>query len=172
MEWLGTPYLPDTAEDLAARIDRTADALEEGFDFIHVHTKAPDEAAHTKDPAAKVAAIEACDEGLAQLFERDLVTEENLVIVTGDHGTPSGTRLIHSGDPVPLAAVGRYTWPDGVAALDEKSCASGSLGHLAGSELMPTILDLTDRVKYAGAKLTPANAGFWPEEYETLKVEE
>jgi 2,3-bisphosphoglycerate-independent phosphoglycerate mutase len=172
MEWLGTPYQHDTAEDLAARIDRAADALEEGFDFVHVHTKAPDEAAHTKDPAAKVAAIEACDEGLAQIFERELVTEENLVIVTGDHGTPSGTRLIHSGDPVPLAAVGRYTWPDGVAALDEKSCASGSFGHLAGSELMPTILDLTDRVKYAGAKLTPANAGFWPKDYPTLKVDE
>jgi 2,3-bisphosphoglycerate-independent phosphoglycerate mutase len=172
MDWLGTPYLPDTAEDVAMRIDRAADALEDGSDFVHVHTKAPDVAGHTKDPHAKVAAIEACDEGLGRLFERGLAEGDDLLIVTGDHGTPSGTPLIHSGDPVPLVVVGRYAWADDVAAFDEKRCAGGSLGHLDGEELMPTVLDLTDRVKYAGAKLTPEVGPFWPREYPTLTVDD
>jgi len=38
-------------------------------DFIHVHTKAPDQAAHTKDPARKQEVIDCLDRGLDELVE-------------------------------------------------------------------------------------------------------
>ena len=54
---------PDPGADLARRITLARDALA-GYDFIHVHTKAPDEAAHLKDPERKKHVIEALDAAL------------------------------------------------------------------------------------------------------------
>lgn len=171
MRWYGCTYLPDWTEDLRARIALGAEAVRDGCDFVHVHTKAPDVAGHTKDPMRKRDVIEALDAALPALWDEGLVTPENLVIVTGDHGTPSGTDLIHSGDAVPIAMAGAGTYADGVAAFDERSCAAGSLGHLYGSELMPEALNRIGRIKYMNAKLTPAGGIFWPRATEPFRPE-
>jgi 2,3-bisphosphoglycerate-independent phosphoglycerate mutase len=170
LEWYGCSYLPDWTEDLRARIELARRAVEDGCEFVHVHTKAPDVAGHTKDPAHKRDVIAALDAAIPALWDTGLVSAENLVIVTGDHGTPSGTELVHSGDAVPLAMVGAGTLVDGVTAFDELACASGSLGHLEGSDIIPEALNRIARIKYMSAKLTPAGGIFWPEETEPLRV--
>ena len=170
MDWYGCDYLPDWTDDLRARIALGARAVAEGHEFVHVHTKAPDVAGHTKDPARKRDVIEALDAAVPALWEAGLVSPDNLVIVTGDHGTPSGTELVHSGDAVPIAIVGAGTLADPVTAFDELSCASGSLGHLEGRDIMPEALNRIGRIKYMSAKLTPAGGIFWPERTEPLRV--
>jgi 2,3-bisphosphoglycerate-independent phosphoglycerate mutase len=171
MDWYGCEYLPDWTDDLRARIALARRAVDEGCGFVHVHTKGPDDAGHTKDPTRKRDVIAALDAAIPALWDEGLVTPENLVIVTGDHGTPSGTDLVHSGDAVPIAMVGAGTLVDAVSAFDELSCAAGSLGHLEGRDLMPEALNRIGRIKYMSAKLTPAGGIFWPEVMEPLRVE-
>jgi len=63
-------YLDDPGDDLARRIDIAFEMLDSDVcDFVHVHTKLVDHAAHTKDPDLKRKTIEACDSGLARLAE-------------------------------------------------------------------------------------------------------
>lgn len=171
MRWYGCEYLPDWTADLRARIALAARAVRDGCEFVHVHTKAPDEAGHTKDPLRKRDVIEALDAAIPALWDEGLATPENLVIVTGDHGTPSGTDLVHSGDAVPLAMVGAATFADSVTAFDERSCAAGSLGHIMGSELLPEALNRIGRIKYMSAKLTPGGGIFWPSRTEPLRLD-
>jgi 2,3-bisphosphoglycerate-independent phosphoglycerate mutase len=171
MDWYGVDYLPDWTDDLRMRIGVAARAIAEGHDYVHVHTKAPDVAGHTKDPETKRAVLEALDAAIPALWDEGLVSLENLVIVTGDHGTPSGTELVHSGDAVPFAMVGASTYADAVTSFDERACAAGSLGHLEGRDVLPTILNAVGRIKYMSAKLTPAGGIWWPETTEPLRVE-
>jgi len=171
MEWYGVDYLPDWTADLRMRLATAARAVAEGHDFVHVHTKAPDVAGHTKDPARKRDVIAALDAAIPALWDEGLACAENLVIVTGDHGTPSGTELVHSGDPVPFAMLGPSTYPDGVTAFDERSCAAGDLGHLEGRDVLPTALNAVGRIKYMSAKLTPAGGIWWPDATERLIVD-
>lgn len=172
MKWFGVKYLPNWRDDLINRLKIAEKALDEGYDFIHVHTKGPDDAAHKKNPSLKRDVIAQLDEGLGYLFESSLLSDENLIIVTGDHGTPSGTRLLHSGEPVPMVMIGRYTWADGIERFDEKSCTLGGLGRVDGKDMMPTILNLTDRIKYYSAKLQPFNGIYWPENLNLFTVED
>lgn len=171
MRWYGCEYLSDWTEDLRARIALAATAVADGCEFVHIHTKAPDTAGHTKDPLGKRSVIEALDAAIPALWDTGLVTSDNLVIVTGDHGTPSGTGLVHSGDAVPIAMVGPATYADDVTAFDERSCAAGSLGHIEGRDLMPDALNRIGRIKYMSAKLTPGGGIYWPSRTEPLRVE-
>lgn len=172
MDWYGVEYLPDWTVDLRMRIGVAARAVADGHDYVHVHTKAPDVAGHTKDPARKRDVIEALDAALPALWDEGLVAPKNLVIVTGDHGTPSGGELVHSGDAVPFAMVGPSTYADVVTAFDERSCAAGSLGHLEGRDVLPIVLNAVGRIKYMTAKLTPAGGIWWPDSTEPLRIDE
>ncbi len=168
MSYRHLPYASDWTDDMRARIAAAAGAFAEGADFVHVHTKAPDEAGHRKDPALKRDVIAALDAGLGELGE--LADEGTLVVVTGDHGTPSGTGLIHSGDAPPILIAGPGVPTDDVAAFSERACARGVLGHLDGADLMPTLLNLRGTVRYLGAKLSAEVGLHWPEEYERFTV--
>lgn len=149
-------YLDDPGQDLARRVDTALNMLKEGrFDFVHVHTKLVDHAAHKKDPQLKLRTIEACDKGLARLAALD--DPDMLLIVTADHATPSSgdALLIHSGEPVPIAVVGRHVPIDGVGRFSERACASGLLGWMGASDLMPQVLNWSDRTGYYGARMSP-----------------
>ena len=132
------------------------------FDFVHVHTKAPDVAAHTKDPERKRSVIESLDNALSYAVKEIVTDDELLFIVTSDHSTPSSGRMIHSGEPVPLMMRGKHVRVDDVSKFNETSCQMGALGLLRGPELMYTILSLTDRGKLWGLMDSPANAPYFP----------
>lgn len=142
--------------DLGRRLDRAMELLDGACEFVHVHTKVPDHAAHTKDPRHKVEQIEQLDTALERLTRSRLWEDDTVVAVTADHATPSSGPLIHSGEAVPLAVVGGATGRDEVATFDEGACRGGRLGQLVGADLMPVLLNAADRAAFLGQRSTPA----------------
>ncbi len=161
----------DAADDIAQRLQIAREALD-NYDFIHVHTKAPDEAAHTKDPRAKVRVIEALDRGIARAIPTLLDDPRVLLVVTADHSTPSEGPLIHSGEGVPLLMCGSGIRRDRVRRFDEVSVAPGALGTLRGRELLLLILNHLDRAKLVGIMDTPSDQPYWPGEYAPFTLHE
>jgi len=170
LDHLGERYLEDPADDLAKRLRTAAGLLRDGYGFVHVHTKAPDVAGHTKNPAHKRDVIAKLDEALGLLREHDFLPDDTLVCVTGDHGTPSGTALIHSGDPVPLLLFGEGAYADRVSAFGERACVDGGLGQFEGRDLMPMMLDRVGLTRYLGGRLTPEATLAWPREWEPFRL--
>jgi 2,3-bisphosphoglycerate-independent phosphoglycerate mutase len=156
--------------DLAERIHMAYDCLNQ-YDFIHVHTKTPDEAAHEKNPMTKKSVIESLDKGIGKVIQPLLEDPELLVIVTADHSTPSSGPLIHSGESVPILFHGGGVRRDRVRQFDEISAASGVLGNLRGKELIYMILNHLNRSKLHGIMDTPVDQPYWPGKYNPLKLE-
>ncbi|GFN36132.1 alkaline phosphatase family protein [Tepidimicrobium xylanilyticum] len=121
-------------------------ALKSDYDFIHLHTKETDEAAHTKDPRNKVKVLEEIDSQIGPLVESAL-NEDIFLVVTGDHTTPSFGPMIHSGEPVPIMFIGKNTRVDYVDTFGERSCTRGSI-RMYGSDLMQMLLNYTDRAQF------------------------
>ena len=140
-------------------------------DFVYVHTKALDEAAHTKNPLRKKEVIEALDRALAFALEAMVTDPDTLLVITADHATNSTGAMIHSGEAVPLLMVGKYTWRDQVTRFDEVNCAQGSLGLVRGKELMHLILNFLDRGKLMGLRDSPRDQPYFPGKSRPLKVE-
>ena len=114
-------------DDLRERLKHAKSSTD--YDFIHVHTKAPDQAAHTKDPEHKKATIESLDRALAYAIDEIITDETILFVITADHSTASTGAMIHSGETVPLTMIGKYTRRDDVRKFNEVSCAGALLGR-------------------------------------------
>lgn len=117
----------DPGRDLAERLRLACDALPT-HDFVHVHTKAADQAAHRKDPGAKREVIEVLGRGIGEAVEPLAEDPYVLLAVTADHSTPSSGPLVHSGETVPLTLCGQGVRRDAVTRYDEVSAAQGALG--------------------------------------------
>jgi 2,3-bisphosphoglycerate-independent phosphoglycerate mutase len=142
------------------------------YDFIHVHTKMPDEAAHTKKPRYKIEVIEALDRAMDFAAQTIVPDPETLLVVTADHSTPSSGAMIHSGETVPLTMVGRYPRRDMVTAFNEIDCAVGGLGPVRGKELMYLILNFLDRAKMKGLMDTTIDQPYTLGHYRPLTLKE
>ena len=129
--------------DLSEGIDS---ALESDCEYVHLHTKDTDEAAHTKKPMNKVYALEEIDKKLSKLIENSQ-NEELLLVVTGDHTTPSSGPLIHSGEAVPIMFIGKNVRVDDVDSFGERSCARGSI-RMNGKDLMQMMLNYSDKAQF------------------------
>ncbi len=181
MEHQQVASLPNLAEDTSMRLESGIRALHDGADFVLVHQKAPDVAGHRKDPVAKRDVLAAIDRGLGGLSKRTPHTFDGralsslppgtIVVVTGDHGTPAGTELIHSGDPVPFAVLADAVAPDEQVSFDERACAQGILGHMLGSDFMPLMLNARGTVRYSGGRLSSHTGLHWPRDYEPFRTE-
>lgn len=147
----------DPREDLARKLDDALSALQSGRDFAFVHTKAPDEASHTGRSARKVAICEELDGALEAVVDLTAADPDVLTVITADHATPSGgsDEVIHSGESVPVVMVGANVRVDRVTSFDEVSCAAGALGLINGADLMPLVLNFTNRARFALSRLTP-----------------
>ncbi|MDZ7833430.1 MAG: alkaline phosphatase family protein [Desulfobacterales bacterium] len=160
----------DAGADIEGRL-RTAFAGIKDYDFFHIHTKTPDEAAHEKDPMLKKTVIESLDAGIGRAISPMMDDPDILLVVTADHSTPSGGPLIHSGESVPLIMAGRGVRKDTVCRFDEIHAAHGALGGLRGKEIMYLILNHLDRAKLGGLMDTPADQPYWPGDYEPFRVD-
>lgn len=155
-------------KDLRERIRMALDDKDHAF--FHVHTKAPDEAAHKGDPKEKRDMITVLDRGLNELV-RALEGEANLLVaITADHSTPSISSLIHSGEPVPLIMAGRKVRRDQMDHFDEISAARGCLGFLRGKELMQMLLNYADRSSLKGHRLGNRERSYFPGNYEPFDL--
>ena len=166
-----TPRETDTTTDFRQKL-RTADSLlAQGYEFVHVHSKAPDVAAHRKDPRGKMRAIEALDVALGPVVERVTNQADLLVVVTGDHATPSSGPLIHSGEAVPiLLAGGPNILSDPVTTFHERAVISGGLGHIRGADVMPLLLNATDRIRLHGVRHQAAARPYWQRRPEPFRL--
>jgi len=153
--------------DLLERLRIAKEASE--YDFIYVHTKAPDEAAHRKDPFLKIKIIEEMDRAIKFLLEEIVPDDDILFVMTSDHSTASTGTMIHSGETVPILMKGLYTRRDCVSAFDEVSCCNGCLGQMRGKEIMYMILNLLDRGKLSGLMDDPVDRPYSPGKYIPLR---
>lgn len=159
----------DPEKDLRKRLKMAREA--EDFEFVHVHTKTPDEAAHTRNPEHKKAVIESLDRALSYAVE-EIITDRNILfIITADHSTASAGSMIHSGETVPLTMIGTHTRKDAVGQFNEIDCAQGGLGLVRGKELMYLILNFLDRGKLWGLMDTPVNQPYFPGNYKPLRID-
>jgi 2,3-bisphosphoglycerate-independent phosphoglycerate mutase len=155
----------DTGEDLRARLACAGELIEAGARFVHVHTKATDDAGHTKEPRAKLEVLEAADPGLAGLLD---LADRAVVAVTGDHATPSTGGVLHTGDPTPLVVAGPTVRPDPVTAFGEAPAASGWYGRVGAAELLPLLFGHANRPVFLGHRATGRRTLALPDEPEPL----
>ncbi len=160
---------PDPCQDLEDRISRAYYQARE-YDFIHVHTKVIDAAAHTKMPVRKKDVIERVDKAFEGLVRHFMYDDEVLWVITSDHSTPSSGTMIHSGETVPITMLGRYVRRDRVNAFNEVDCAQGALGMIKGRELMQLVLNFLDRAKLKGLMDAPWDQPYTPGPYIPLKA--
>jgi 2,3-bisphosphoglycerate-independent phosphoglycerate mutase len=155
-------------EDLKYRLRLAKDAVD--YDLIHVHTKMPDEAGHTKNPWYKKEVIEAIDRAMSVAVNEIIADKEVLLVVTADHSTASSGTMIHTGETVPLMMVGKYVRKDKVGEFNEITCPRGGLGIVRGRELMYLILNFLDKAKMQGLMDTPVDQPYYPGNYRPLTL--
>jgi 2,3-bisphosphoglycerate-independent phosphoglycerate mutase len=146
------PLLEDPAEDMVTRLEAADALIDRGARFVHVHTKATDEAGHTKQPHAKRDVLEALDRGLAGLAD---LADRAIVAVTGDHATPSTHGVLHTADPTPLVVLGPTVRPDRVTEWGELPARDGWWGQVRADELLPLLLGQANRPVLLGHRITP-----------------
>ena len=98
------------------------------YDYFFFHVKKTDSAGEDGDFERKVKVIEHVDQAVVPAI---LELKPDVLIVTGDHSTPSVLKS-HSWHPVPTLLWSRYCLPDGSVEFGERACARGSLGTFAG----------------------------------------
>jgi 2,3-bisphosphoglycerate-independent phosphoglycerate mutase len=139
METVAVPRL--THDDRYAEwADRAAAALDD-YQALYVHLKGPDVPAHDGKAEDKKKIIETIDRAFFGEVLPRLNMRDTVVAVTADHST-SCVREAHTAEPVPLLVSGAGVSPDGTVSFGEREAATGSLGLLAGTEIVPTLVEL------------------------------
>ncbi len=106
------------------------------FDYFFLHIKPTDSRGEDGDAHGKVKVIEEFDEHLPRVLELN----PDVLVITGDHSTPSVWRA-HSWHPVPFLLHSRWVIPDSDASgFNERACAKGMLGHFPMIETMSLML--------------------------------
>ncbi|MFM8172536.1 MAG: 2,3-bisphosphoglycerate-independent phosphoglycerate mutase [Pirellulaceae bacterium] len=116
------------------------------YDFFFLHFKYTDSTGEDGDFQAKVERIEELDRVLPAIES----LKPNVLIVTGDHSTPSYLKS-HSWHPVPTLLVSDCCRPDPHTAFNESTCITGGLGHFESQYLMALALANAGRLGKYGA---------------------
>jgi len=136
----------ETGEKVAEEFD-TLETHWNDFDFFYLHVKKIDSAGEDGDFQRKVNLIEEVDELIPRL--RKLAPD--VLVVTGDHSTPSALAY-HSWHPVPALLWSRHCRPDRVRTFGERACMQGGLGpRFPATDLMPLALANAGRLEKFGA---------------------
>ncbi|MGC1132325.1 MAG: alkaline phosphatase family protein [Nitrososphaeraceae archaeon] len=119
----------------------TIDNLEHN-DGIYVHIKGPDEFGHDGDAQGKKRSIEDIDRVFFGKLRKRLKGDGQIIlIISADHSTPC-IRKAHTADPVPVLFSGDMVKKDASARFTEKYASTGSIGHIMGSMVMRTAIDM------------------------------
>ncbi len=135
-----------TGETVADQLD----TLENNFDnhdFFYFHVKKTDSYGEDGSFQEKVRVIEETDAFIPRLLRLN----PDVILVTGDHSTPSPL-MSHSWHPVPTLLRAKYCRPDRVARFGERDCLAGALGaNLPATSLIPLALANALRLDKFGA---------------------
>ena len=166
--------------DLRRRLESARELLDEGYEFVHLHTKYPDPISHRNDPLGSRDAIEALDRAMAWYWDELAGDPELITVLTTDHTTPSvwvgHPRGVfndqHSGEPGPMVVRGGNVRVDAVTAFGERPVAVGGLGQLRGADFMPVLLNAAERTNMYEMRPTPVHRPYRikPEELEALEL--
>src|SRR5690606_16399750 len=118
----------------------------ERYDFHFVHFKAMDSRGEDGNFDAKVQAIEAVDALIPEVEK----LKPDVLVVTGDHSTPSALRA-HSWHPVPILIASPWTRPAADQTFGERPCMRGELGVFPAMHIMTLALAHAGRLAKFGA---------------------
>jgi 2,3-bisphosphoglycerate-independent phosphoglycerate mutase len=116
------------------------------FDFFFLHYKYTDSTGEDGDFAAKVRKTEEFDAAIPSVR----ALQPDVLIVTGDHSTPSKLKS-HSWHPVPTLLVADSCRTDPCQRFGEAECLRGGLGQFEAKYLMPLALAHAGRLGKFGA---------------------
>jgi len=135
----------DAGDTIASEVE-TLKANWNRFDFFFFHVKKTDSAGEDGDFDAKVKVIEETDTFIPQILELN----PDVLIITGDHSTPSALKS-HSWHELPILFYAKNIRRDTVASFGEVACMQGGLGHIRHTDIMPLALAHADRLTKYGA---------------------
>ncbi len=133
----------------ATTLDEQCSVLETewaNYDFFFIHFKYTDSTGEDGDFDAKVEKIEQLDAVIPRIEALD----PTVLMVTGDHSTPSELQS-HSWHPVPTLLYSRVCRPDACQTFGEADCVRGGLGQFEAKYLMPLALANAGRIGKYGA---------------------
>ena len=116
------------------------------YDFFYVHVKKTDSAGEDGDFDLKVRLLEELDDYIPRL----LALQPEVLVVTGDHSTPS-IMCSHSWHPVPTVIASQWALADAADEFSERGCSAGCLGVAPATSLMALALAHARRLDKFGA---------------------
>ena len=116
------------------------------YDFFFLHIKKIDSYGEDGNFKGKVSKIEEFDRALPKI----LALKPDVLMITGDHSTPSVLRS-HSWHPVPILLKSPYVLGSLCKAFTERECTKGELSIFRTIHLMPLALANAGRLKKFGA---------------------
>jgi 2,3-bisphosphoglycerate-independent phosphoglycerate mutase len=131
-----------TLDDQCSRLEKSWN----DFDFFFVHFKYTDSTGEDGNFAAKVEKIEQLD----AVIPRITALKPDVLVVTGDHSTPSKLRS-HSWHPVPVLLAADSCRTDACTSFGESQCLSGGLGQFQAKHLMSLAMAHAGRLEKFGA---------------------
>jgi 2,3-bisphosphoglycerate-independent phosphoglycerate mutase len=135
--------------DAGATISTQMDALKRqwnDYDFFFIHFKYTDSTGEDGNFDAKVEMIEKLDAEVPKIR----ALNPDVLIVTGDHSTPSKLRS-HSWHPVPTLLWASTCRTDAVSEFGEAQCLRGGLDQFPAMYLMPLAMAHAGRLGKYGA---------------------
>ena len=118
------------AQSLDEQIDELAKCWND-YDFFFLHYKYTDSTGEDGAFEQKVKRIEELDRAMPRIEK----LRPDVLIVTGDHSTPSRLKS-HSWHPVPTLLVADTCRPDGLTKFSERDCLRGGFGQFPAKHLM------------------------------------
>jgi 2,3-bisphosphoglycerate-independent phosphoglycerate mutase len=135
----------NSGSTLGEQVD-TLQRLWDSYDFFFLHYKYTDSTGEDGNFPAKVEMIERLDTEVPRIR----ALKPTVLLVTGDHSTPSKQRS-HSWHPVPVVLLADSCRPDHVTEFGESQCLRGGLGQLQAMYLLPLAMAHAGRLGKYGA---------------------
>ncbi|MBX3442562.1 MAG: 2,3-bisphosphoglycerate-independent phosphoglycerate mutase [Planctomyces sp.] len=135
----------DAGQTLADQCSRLEAAWND-YSFFFMHFKYTDKAGEDGKFDEKVRQIEALDAAIPRIT----ALKPDVLIVTGDHSTPSKMQS-HSWHPVPTLLSAELCRYDAAGKFGEQACRGGSLGQFEAKHLMLLALAHAGRLEKFGA---------------------
>ncbi len=139
---MDTPAIEGGVEDEIRFLRQNYD----DYDFFFLHVKKIDSYGEDGNFDGKVKQIEHFDSLLPMILE----LKPDVLIITGDHSTPSILKS-HSWHPVPVLLKSPYVLGGLCSGFSERECTKGELGIFPAVNLMPLALANSLRLKKFGA---------------------
>ena len=124
--------------DLASKAKTVLETLGR-LDYVFLHVKGTDNAAHDHDAKAKTAFIERIDAELVGPLMEGIDWERTHLAFTGDHTTPIDYGD-HTAEPVPVLFVGPNVRQDSTIAFGEREASRGGLCRFSG-RILPMLFN-------------------------------